>query len=414
MTGSSSYKLNSAASVVLAIAFFLRLGWAILIPVVPVSDSTAYDIFAQTLAVHGVYGWAPDQPSAYWPVGTSAIYAALYAVFGHSYIPVVVLNVALSAGIVGLTMRLGRIFFDDATAILAGGLMAIWPSQVAYVTILASELPFTFLLLLGFATWFSPRLSNSVRAIVGGLAFGAASYFRPIALLLPVILWLSMIPSWQKLREQLPMLILAMIVLGVSITPWSVRNTRLFGHFVMMSTNGGANFWMGNNRFSDGFYTPEPTLTTGLNEYEQDKVLGGEAMQYIIAEPVAFVLRTIKKAVLLQVGETIAIHWNEGGIKHHFGERALLPLKILTQGFWTGVLLLAFAGLIVMVRERGVTLTLMHPVVLTWIYFTAVHAITVVQDRYHFPYDPFISLLAAIAVLAAMRRSQQGPIRLPA
>ena len=330
MIASSNCKFNSAASVVLAIALILRLGWAILIPVVPLSDSAAYDVFAQTLAVHGVYGWAPDQPSAYWPVGTSAIYAALYGVFGHSFTPVVALNVALSTGIVGLSMRLGRIFFDDATAIFAGGLMAIWPSQVAYVTILASELPFTFLLLLGFASWFSPRLSNSVRAIVGGLAFGAASYFRPIALLLPVILWLSVRPSWQKLREQLPMLLLAMIVIGLSITPWSVRNTRLFGHFVLMSTNGGAVFWMGNNPDSNGFYTPEPTRTAGLNEYEQDKVLGDEAMQYIIAEPVAFVLRTIKKAILLQVGETIAVHWNEGGIKHRFGERVLFPLKILT------------------------------------------------------------------------------------
>jgi 4-amino-4-deoxy-L-arabinose transferase-like glycosyltransferase len=414
MIASSNYKFNSAASIVLAIAFILRLGWAILIPVVPLSDSAVYDIFAQTLAVHGVYGWAPDQPSAYWPVGTSAIYAALYAVFGHSYIPVVALNVALSTGIVDLTMRLGRIFFDDATAILAGGLMAIWPSQVAYVTILASELPFTFLLLLGFAAWFSPRLSNSVRAIVGGLAFGAASYFRPIALLLPIILWLSVVPSWQKLREQLPMLLLAMIVMGLSLTPWTVRNTRLFGHFVMVSTNGGANFWMGNNPDSDGFYTPEPTFTAGLSEYEQDKVLGAKAMQYVIAEPIAFVLRTIKKAALLHVGETIAVHWNEGGIKHRFGERALFPLKILTQSFWTGILLLAFAGLIVMTRERGIALTLMHPVVLTWIYFTAVFAITVAQDRYHFPYHPFISLLASIAVLAAIRRSQQGSIRLPA
>ena len=32
---------------------------------------------------------------------------------------------------------------------VAGFLMAIWPSEVAYVTVLASEIPFTFFVLLG-------------------------------------------------------------------------------------------------------------------------------------------------------------------------------------------------------------------------------------------------------------------------
>jgi hypothetical protein len=87
MTVNSSLEFVRAAFVVLAIAFLLRLGWAMLIPVAPVSDSAAYDAFAQTLALHGVYGWTPDQPSAFWPIGTSAIYDALYALFGHSYTP---------------------------------------------------------------------------------------------------------------------------------------------------------------------------------------------------------------------------------------------------------------------------------------------------------------------------------------
>src|SRR5262245_59873451 len=117
----------SARSVVvmLAVALLLRLAWAIVIPVVPVSDSVAYDTFARTIAEHGVYGWTADQPSAYWPVGTSAIYAALYTAFGHGFVSIVVLNIALSTAIVGLTMWVGRIFFDDAAAVVAGTLMAV-------------------------------------------------------------------------------------------------------------------------------------------------------------------------------------------------------------------------------------------------------------------------------------------------
>ena len=248
ITANSKIECLAAMCGVLAVAFVLRLAWAMLIPVVPVSDSEAYDLFARILAEHGVYGWNPDQPSAYWPVGTSAIYAALYSVFGFNYSAIVALNVALGTAIVGLTMWLGRTFFDNTTAIIAGGVMALWPIEIAYVTVLASELPFTFLVLLGFVAWCSPRPSNSARAVATGLAFGAAgAHFRPIALLLPIVLWLSA-SRRQRVRERFLVMLFAMIVIALSITPWSARNTRLFGHFVLLSTNEGTNLWMGNNR----------------------------------------------------------------------------------------------------------------------------------------------------------------------
>jgi 4-amino-4-deoxy-L-arabinose transferase-like glycosyltransferase len=394
-----NHRDGKIVAVVLAFAFIVRLVWALLVPVIPISDSAAYDTFALNLAEHGTYGWTAGHPSAYWPVGTSAIYAALYWIFGHSYVPVVALNIVLGVAIVGLTIWIGRLFFDDKIAIIAGGLMAIWPSQVAYVTILASELPFTLLVLLGFYGWFSRRLSVS-RPVTVGLAFGLASYIRPIALLLSIVLWLTAIPRWHSLREQLPKLLLVMCVIGITIAPWSARNTKLFGHFVLLSTNGGPVTWMGNNPASDGYYMPLPASTDGLNEYERDKALGEQAMQYIKAEPLAFVLRTIKKAVLLHVSETIAVHWNMDGIKQRFGEGALFPFKVITQTFWFGVLLFAIAGFLALVWERGIVLALLHPLVMTWNYFTAVYAVTAIQDRYHFPSQPFIALLTGVAIMA--------------
>src|SRR6476659_3860680 len=141
MTVKSNTQFQKSVLLVLLLAIALRLAWSTLIPVVPVSDGDAYDILARMIAEHGVYGWAPDQPSAYWPVGTSAIYGALYFLFGHNYTSIVVINIALSSAIVGLTIWLGRIFFNDTIALTAGGLMAIWPTQIAFVTILSSELP---------------------------------------------------------------------------------------------------------------------------------------------------------------------------------------------------------------------------------------------------------------------------------
>jgi 4-amino-4-deoxy-L-arabinose transferase-like glycosyltransferase len=402
--------MNSASArsvvIILAVALLLRLAWALAIPAIPVSDSAAYDAFARTIVEHGVYGWTADQPSAYWPVGTSAIYAGLYTAFGRGFAAIVVLNIALSTAIVGLTMWLGRTFFDDATAVVAGVLMAVWPSEVMYVTILASELPFTFLILLGFAAWFSDRISAPVRGILSGLAFGAACYVRPIALLMPMILLLSAVPQWRIMGQQVVVSVFAMAVIAVTIAPWSTRNHAVFGEFVLLSTNGGPNLWMGNNPDATGYYMPLPSSVDSLSEPERDRKLGDLAKQYIAAEPVAFMLRSIKKAILLHGSETIAVHWNEKGITSRLGAGALFPLKLLNQLFWLGALTLALVGWLFLLGTRGVLGGLFHPIILSWAYFTGVYAITVIQDRYHFPSHPFVAVLAATAIAAFASRAR--------
>lgn len=55
------------AFAIIVVALALRVTWAVLVPVVPLSDGRAYDLLARTLAEHGVYGWSADRPSAYWP-----------------------------------------------------------------------------------------------------------------------------------------------------------------------------------------------------------------------------------------------------------------------------------------------------------------------------------------------------------
>jgi 4-amino-4-deoxy-L-arabinose transferase-like glycosyltransferase len=397
----SDKKFLEIAAVIVVLALVLRAAWGATVPVIPISDSRAYDILARALVEHGSYSWGRNQLTAYWPPGTSAVYAALYAVFGHDFIPTVVLNVFLSTAIVVLTIALASMLFDRKTGLVAGFLMAIWPSELAYVTILASELPFTFLILIGCTLWLARGAPNLTRAGASGLMFGAASYFRPIGLLLPIVLWLKDAFEWRKLRAGLPTMLASLIVIGITIAPWTIRNAQVFGHFVLMSTSDGVNLWMGNNPHSTGSYLPVPATVRGLSEYDQNKILSEDALLYISEHPVVFVSGTLKKAALLHLTETIAITWNTEGIKERFGENTLFPLKLVTQGFWTGVLLFAFAGIVVLMRRFGFFPALAHPVLLIWIYFTGVYSIFVVEDRYHFPCHPFIAMLAAVAILEA-------------
>jgi hypothetical protein len=55
--------------IVLLIALILRVIWAFIVPVVPLSDSYAYDVFARNLASGVGYGWGPGNLAAHWQFG---------------------------------------------------------------------------------------------------------------------------------------------------------------------------------------------------------------------------------------------------------------------------------------------------------------------------------------------------------
>lgn len=395
----------------LVLTLATSLAWAWLVPVQPVSDSVAYDTFARNL-VQGVgYGWDAGGLTAYWPPGTSFVYAALYWIFGtSSYLPIVVLNVLLRLGIVWLTHRQVRRWFGDPVAGVAALLLALWPSQVQFVTVLASELPFTFLMLLAMEAWAHPRLTSLPRVLAVGLVLGAAAHVRSLATLLPVLLllarWREHGLHWRPLAEA----VAVAAVIGLVGLPWSARNTQLFGAPAGLATNGGANLWMGNNPGSGGGYMDLPAEMLTRNEVERDQMLGDQAKAYILAEPLAFAQRAVRKAIVFHDRETIGVHWNEAGLRRIQGESLLAPLKWASQLFWLTMLALAVGGSVVLGRRLGWTGALLHPTLLLWGTFAAVHVVVVAQDRYHFPLIPVFAALAALALDALRQASRPSAV----
>jgi len=384
---------------ILALAILLRGIWAILIPVIPLSDSSAYDVFAWNIVEYGTYGWTAEEPGSYWPVGTSAIYAFLYSIFGHVYWPIVIFNIAVGVGTIAVTMQLSKIIFDVPTSVLAGLILALWPSQIMYVTVLASELPFTFLTLSALLVWLKNDQQKIRSALFAGLLIAAASYIRPLALLLPFVFVVVEIARNRQWQKQVKMLTTAMLVMIILITPWSIRNTNLWGEFVLISTNGPPVFWMGNNPDSDGSYMKLPEWTNSLNEYERAEQLGKLSREYIIDEPLSFIVRSFIKVAKVHSAETIAVHWNEKGIIEILGMGALLPLKIVAQLYWMLILISALVGIFILFYKNPALKVFFHPTFIMWGYFAAIHGIIVSQDRYHFPSVPYIAILSAVAFM---------------
>lgn len=419
------------------LAAALRLGWALAVPVVPVSDSHAYDTFARNIAAGVGMAWEPGRPTAYWPVGTPALYAAIYAVLGASYVPIVVLNIALGVAIAVFTAILGARWFGSFAGRAAGIVLACWPSHIQFTTILASELPFTFLIVAGTWTWITmheaavrghPHRRLLARAAVCGVIFALASLVRPTALLIPAVLaGLEFLTLRHRLRT-LASAAACFIVMGLCIAPWAYRNTTLFGELVLISTNGGVNLWMGNNPRTTGQYQPELPAAPGMNEAAWNQMHKDQAVAFIREDPAAFVRRSAIKAVRLHDRETIGVAWNKGGLTAAFPSRfadqpeseagpartheqrgATRALKLGSSVYWYGVLGLAVLGVPVMLRRGPLWLAINHPATVMWAYFIAVHAVLVYQDRYHFPATPFMATIAGLTLSWGIGRVRREP-----
>src|ERR1700730_14740784 len=395
---------------ILGIAFLARFLWAAFVPVIPVSDSHDYHTFALNLVQHGVYGWNPKEPTAAWPLGTSAAYALIYSVFGSGQWAIKCFNLAIGILIVFLTVELGSRWFNRAVAMVAGLLVGLWPIFIEYTTIIGSEMLFAAALL-GVLLLFDKICSNErhfkLLAVALGSLIGFASLLRPPALLLPALLASVFYVQKRKIIPSLKLISITTVLMLIVIMPWSARNYALFGELVVISTSGGADLWMGNNPTTTGFYQEPPTFDAGMNDAQKDRILRNEAVTYIMQAPTAFATRTVVKALRLYERETIGVWWNAQGIERKFGSRGGTAIKVASQAFWMGALLLFGIGCYLSSRQ-GLASFASHPGIATLAYFTLIYAIFVIQDRYHIPTNPIMAIFAAYAIfrIAPVARSR--------
>lgn len=391
--------------IVLVLGFSLRLIWALLIEVDPVSDSYAYFILAQSVAQGGGYAWADGTLTAYWPPGTSFIYATLFKAFGAGFASIVALHLMAGVAVIYLGYRLSFLVFNKPVALLTALILAVWPLMIQFTTILASEILFMVPTLWAAVLVLDNRKPGAQHYVLFGALLAVAAYIKPTALPLLVIIPFLGLVRFQAWVPTLGWVLVGGLVCALLISPWSQRNTRLFGEFTTISTNFGANFWMGNNPTSSGGYQPIDQFASETNEKRRDDTMRQEAIGFIAENPVAFLRLGIKRLVMTFDRETIGVVWNEKGIQKRFGDSALILnlFKLVSTAYWYLGLIAGVAGAALLLRLQRAR-AFLNPMILLAGFYAAIPAIMVGQDRYHMPMIPMIASLAAFAIWHARTR----------
>jgi 4-amino-4-deoxy-L-arabinose transferase-like glycosyltransferase len=338
--------------------------------------------------------------------------AGVYSIFGVHLAPVQVLQCLLFAGTCWLAQSIGRQLYNERAGLIAGLVCALHPSLLRYVPDLHLETLLTFVFTL--SVWCSCRFFERAtlgRAAVLGLTWGVSSLIKPVVLLYPGVFALLWLLSRRKrgafaagsLVPQLAPLALAFVVMGLTISPWTIRNYVVTKHFVPITT-GASDAVLRSFVFSryEFITLQKPPYTDAENEVnaqfkalcaeqgavweaddlQTDRILNVEAKRRVLAAPGEYVKKSI-------VG--IFTFWYQmTSLKNSLAAGAMA----LVAWFFAGI------GLWRSRRERQPVWLVLAPIVYLNLFLAALLSL----GRYSVPVMPCLVTLAAFGVDTLLAR----------
>lgn len=394
----------------LGLGFALRMLWIIFVPTQLYADWEWYD----KLAYHLSQVWRYEEdgaPTAYWPVGYPLFLAIVYWIFGHSYFAVKFISVLLSMCICLFTYLIARRLVSPVCARLSLVILALFPSQIFFTNVLASEILFTALLILVIYLLVKRTDGSPIcyPVIVGVLA-GLLILVRAVALVLPLLIVFFYLKSNRRPALVLRDAALTILVSYLTLSPWLLRNKVVMGTFTV-ATSGGINLYIGNSSISSGGWvwrTQNPFgELTARNEVENNRLGYRLAAEFIADDPLGFVTRGVKKEIYMFATDFAAIAKELDLAAKAEKVDKFVVLNVVGQTYYLTVLVLSAGGFVLLLRERrkkhrGFFLLGAIPA-----YWLAAHFVFFGTDRFHFPLVPIFCIFSSWFMLSQISPSSQ-------
>lgn len=348
--------------------------------------------------------------------------AMIYFIFGFDYNLARLFQAVISAFTCLLIYLIAKRVFNHGIGIFACTLTAFYPSLIGYTGLLYSETLTAFLLALVIFLYFlSVEKKSWTSFIITGVFLGLLILCYPKFLLFPVMLGFSMY-FFNRFRKDFLKYLFALII-GVVITvlPWTLRNYKVFGKVIPVSTAGGATLWHSTLpqddtewHFEKGpllsefkrFYR-DPQNAREQHEFlfsvRTNEILMGEAINNIKNNPLLFIKLSIRRFFR---------QWFASNGNSFYALRGSLSSCLLSRNYAVFLVKLFLASLhmsIIVFGCLGMIIdfnsdrkNLFSPVFLTIIYSSIISSIFMTQPRYQIP---VLGLLFIYAAIPAQRAS---------
>jgi 4-amino-4-deoxy-L-arabinose transferase-like glycosyltransferase len=227
-----------------------------------------------------------------------------------------IVQAVLGGALVWLAAWLAGRAAGPRSALVAGWLAAAYPPLVWTPAYIWSETLFSVLALACAAVLTIEPRRHGLYLAAGALA-GLAVLTRPA-----MLFFLPLAALWLAWRREWRGVVLLLAACALVILPWTVRNAREYGRFVLVASEGGITFWTGNHPLAigEGDLAANPQLKRanaalrarhpGLTPEQLEPIYLREALQFVRERPAAWAGLMARKAfyAVVPVGPSYRLH----------------------------------------------------------------------------------------------------------
>lgn len=425
--GGAPDRRGVALAAILAVAFGLRLAWALGVASATrwrfAWDASFYDRLARELLEGKGFLWHSGEPTAYMLPGYPFLLAGAYGLFGDDLLVAKLLNVGLATLTCFFTYRIGLRAYGPRVGLLAAAIFAVFPGDIYFASTTLSDVFFVCVLcgsLWACLAWSDREAQRGPgRWLLLGVLSGIAALVRGVAVFFPVVFSVAWLLDLGSGRVVVQRVFWLAVGLALTIAPWTIRNQLAMGSPILLSTGGGDVLFNSHSPPVAGGPTPGmmafrketfPELFR-LPRPEQEVALAKAQTRYALEYAWSHPLRELRLAPArlyqLYRHDYAAFDFLARATPGRRGQpgNALLAgawrnrLALLANGYFFTVAAIALVGFVYS-WSRAWRRAWVLP--LTVVYFHLVHAfIFLGTPRYHAPLVPLFSVLAALALAGA-------------
>jgi 4-amino-4-deoxy-L-arabinose transferase-like glycosyltransferase len=358
--------------------------------------------------------------------------ALVYKIFGVSQWSIVIVQHiwGLTTCVTGYLFA--RSLFGRKVALWSGVAMAAFPTLIYFEgEVMITTLATMLYTIAAYRLYLAVKVPTIKAVALAGLAFGLAAIARPtilpLLILFPICFLIKYrIRSWKKAVRWSIILICAALV---PIIPVTLTNIAKGGEFVLLSSQGGVNFYIGNGAKADGITVMAPGPNVRFGKYkdniwtssmdEAKRRTGKEMSQSAISsfwysEALTEISEDVPRAMLLYL-KKVYFFWHGQEIfnnksLYYSGEYSWLMLTMMWKfliNFPSGLLFpLAFLGAFFAVRDRREDWS---PVLFLVVYGLVVAGFFVCA-RFRQPIVPVAVILAVFGIYSLANLKRQAPM----
>jgi 4-amino-4-deoxy-L-arabinose transferase-like glycosyltransferase len=386
-----------------------RLWWITSAGTLPIADFLGYQQYALKVASGNVMGYTPVMTVFPFKFFYPLLLGGLYWLTTPSLVVAQLLNVLCSVIIAYQVYRLGSMAGGEYVGRLSALFFALWPSQIAFCSVVAQEHLFqVFFLGALLALLRVSELDSPIRwgywGILAGALLGIAHVLRPVGIVVVPTIIAYVIWGVEQLRNRLRFQLAVVVSTAVGFVLVAGGIMILASAAVqqpLWKSGAGFSLYVGTTQESHGFWAPKHGAILDEYSYNVDAVHRASterAIDNVTSDPIGFAKLVATKFVLFWGSDDYGVYFST--VEQAPTERAVSifrfrnRLHLITQGVYFFLIASAALGIYRNRQRKNSVLFLAQSVFLLHV---AAFSFLEIQSRYHVLVIPLLMIPAAMA-----------------